>query len=198
MPQPELPTTSRSCGFDFGAEDFGEIEDADQAFGLAMLVGDDGVAGLPVGAAVQPCLVILRLELGFVLQQFGEEGLGIGADGLLQVRLQLGELGSVDVDGDLVRFAGQVVRSVAGDGKVEADAESEQEIAVLQREVGAACGDGAGTADVGGIVGGNEIGGAPGGDGRHAEELAQLFKLFFRASEADAVAGEEQRPLGIR
>ena len=54
MPEPELPTTRRSSGADLGAEDFGEVEDGDEAFGLAVLVGDDGVAGLPVGAAGEP------------------------------------------------------------------------------------------------------------------------------------------------
>ena len=110
--------------------------------------------------------------------------------------MELAELGGVDVDGDLVGFAGEVVRGVAGDGQVETDAEGEEEVAVLQGEVGAAGGDGAGAADVGGVVGGDEVGGAPGGDGGDAEELAELFELGFGAGEADAVAGEEQRALG--
>ena len=35
-------------------ENFGKIEDGDGADGLAVLVGDDGVAGFPVGTTGEP------------------------------------------------------------------------------------------------------------------------------------------------
>ena len=92
-------------------------------------------------------------------------------------------------------FAGEVLGGVAGDGEVETDAEGEEEVAVLEGEVGAAGGYRAGAADVGGVVGRDEIGGAPGGNGGNAEEGAELFELGLGAGEADAVAGEQERAL---
>src|ERR1700733_15539549 len=90
-------------------------------------------------------------------------------------------------------FAGKVLRSVTGDGHVEAGAEDKQKVAVLQSEVGSARGDIAGAADEGGHVRGNKVGGTPCGDGRDIKQKAKLGELFFRAGEASAVAGEEQR-----
>ena len=182
-------------GLYFGPEDLGQVKDGDQTLGLAVLVGHDGVARLPVGAAIEPRGSITRLELILVLEQFGQEGFGIGAYGLLQVGVELAELGGVDVDRNLVRLASEVLRGVAGDGEVEAHAEREQKIAVLQGEVGAAGGHGAGAADIGRIVRGDEVGGAPGGDSGDAEKLAKLLKLGLGAGETDAVAGEQQGAL---
>ena len=42
MPEPELPDDQAVFGRDLGAEHFGEIEDADQAFRLAVLVVTTG------------------------------------------------------------------------------------------------------------------------------------------------------------
>ncbi len=71
---------------DLVAEDFGEIEDADETFGFAVFVGDYGVAGLPVGATGKPSVDGAGLEQVLVLEELGEEELGVGADGLLHVR----------------------------------------------------------------------------------------------------------------
>jgi hypothetical protein len=160
------------------AEDFGEIEDRDQAFGLAVLVGDDGVAGLPVGAAGEPCVDIARLELVLVLEEFGEEGVASAQTGCCRCGCELAELGGVDVDDDLVGFAREVMRSVAGDGHVETYAEERRKSQFCRAKLAPRAATCAGTTDVGGIVGGNEVGGAPGGDGGDAEELAELFKLL--------------------
>ncbi len=143
-----------------------------------MLGSDDGVAGLPVDAAVVPGGVIVEADGVFLREEFGEEGAGVGADGLLEVGRELGELGGVDVYGDFVGLAGEVLRGVAGDGEVQADADGEEEVAVLQGEVGSAGGDGAGTADEGGLVGGDHVGGAPGGDGGNVEEVSELLELL--------------------
>lgn len=180
----------------FCADDFSEMEDGDFAVGVAVLGGDYWVAGFPVGAAGEPGVAVLRGDGGALAEELGEERFGVGADGLLDVGVELGELGGVDVDGDFVGFAGEVLGCVAGDGEVEADADGEEEVRVLEGKVGAASGDGSGAADVGGIAGGNEIGGAPGGNGGDVEELAELGELGLGVGETDAVAGEEQRALG--
>ena len=49
-------------GEGFGADDLGEVVDGDLAGGLAMLVGDDAVADLPVGAAGVPDGVFCVVE----------------------------------------------------------------------------------------------------------------------------------------
>ncbi len=186
-------------GLGFGADDLGEVEDGDQAFGLAVLVGDDVVAGLPLGGAlvpVGPAAVVDAFEGLELAQEFVEEGAGVGDYGLLKVWVELLKLGGVDVDGDLVGFAGEVLRGVAGEGHVETRTEDEEEVAVLEGEVGSAGGDVAGAADEGGDVRGNEVGGAPGGDGGDVEQQAQLGELLFGAGEAGAVADEEQRARG--
>ena len=103
-----------------------------------MLVGDDGVAGLPVGAAFQPRGDVVGFQVLLALEKLGKEDFRVGLDGLLEVGVEFGEFGGVDVDGCFPGFAGEVVGGVAGDGEVEADTDGEEEVGVLEGEVGSA------------------------------------------------------------
>ena len=111
--------------------------------------------------------------------------------------MQLGQLRRVNVHGGFVRLAGKILRRVAGDGEVEADADGQQQVAILQGEVGAARRHRAGPANKGRLVAGHHIRGAPGGDGGNLQERAKLLELSGGARQTDAVAGKEQRPLGL-
>jgi len=107
------------------------------------------------------------------------------------------ELGGVDVDGNFMGFAGEILRGIAGDGEIEPHTDGEKKVGVLEGEVGTAGGDGAGTADIGWVAGGNQIGRTPCRHGGDSEQRAQLFELLFSMGQADAIAGEEQRALGL-
>ena len=58
--------------FGLGADDLGEMEDRNQAFRLAVLVGDDWIAGLPIGAAGLPRRAVLGLDRGAVASTPGQ------------------------------------------------------------------------------------------------------------------------------
>ena len=122
------------------------------------------VARLPIGAAAIPGRSILQLDLIALAQAIRA--------GTLWHRTWMGcsrcgssflSSAAIDIDGDLVRLAGELVRRIAGDGEIEPHADGQQKIAVLQREVGSARGHRAGTADIERLIAGNQIGRAPGG-----------------------------------
>src|ERR1017187_10549963 len=100
-----------------------------------MLVRNHRVASLPIGAASEPRVNASRLEHVLVLEQLNEKGFCVGANRLLQIRVQLTQFGGVNVYRDLVGLASEVLRSVAGNGEVEPHADREQEVAILQRKV---------------------------------------------------------------
>ena len=126
------------------------------------------------------CDLCIWME-SFCRSNSSKKRLRVRADGLLQVRVKLLQFGRVDIDRGLVRFAGKILRSVPGDCEIEADADGQQEVAVLQREIGSPCGDRSRAADKGWIVAGNQIGRAPGGDGRNAQQLPGVVQTPFSA-----------------
>ena len=50
------------AGIGFAADHLGQMEDTHQAVGVAMLLGDDRVARLPIGAARIPYTVVAQAD----------------------------------------------------------------------------------------------------------------------------------------
>jgi len=109
------------------------------------------------------------------------------------MRVEFLQLGRVDIHSNLVSFARQVLRSIAGDRHVEPSSKNEQKVAVLQCEVCTTGSDISRTPNESGHIRRNKIGRAPGGDRGNIEQETKLVELLFGASEARSVSREEQR-----
>src|ERR1017187_2519787 len=107
----------------FRADNLGEVEDRNQALGLAKPVCHATVARLPVGGAPVPLgpagMIERLLHRPELRQQFLQERAELRNHRLLQVRVEFPELGRIDIDSYLMRLARQVLRSIAGDRSEE-------------------------------------------------------------------------------
>ena len=160
-----------------------------------MLCSNDRIAGLPVGAPVEPPLERTSLYPIALVQQLVDEGARIAANWLLQVGFQLAKFSRIHIDGNFVGFAGQILRCIAGNRKVQPHTDGQQEVRILQGEVGAARSDTSRSAHVGGILRRHQVRGAPCCHGGNVEKLAQHSELGLCAREPYAVAGKQQRTL---
>ena len=132
----------------FLPDDFGQVIDADAPFGLAML----GAA--PPGSASSNRRSALSTRRG-PSARWRSPGAAFRAGnapasaqiGRVDVRRELADLGRIDIHHHFVRGAGELIGRVAGDGEIQARADAQQEIAILQREVGAARRQRTGTPD---------------------------------------------------
>ena len=95
------------------------MEDADLALGFPVFTGHDWVASLPAGATLIPFGAVSGADRCALVQKLDKKVPGIRADGLMQVRVQLGKLGGVDVDGDPIGFAREILRGITRDRKIE-------------------------------------------------------------------------------
>ncbi len=78
--------------------------------------------------------------------------------------MKLLKLGWIDVYRRFVRFTGEILRSITCDCKIEAYADSKENVAILQGEIGSTRSDGARTSHKSRVVTWDKIGRAPRGN----------------------------------
>ena len=125
------------------------MEMADRAMARKRRAVIDGIAAFPVGAAGEPRPAALWSGRLRERQKSVDERLGVGLDAHVETvhAIEFREFGRVHVDNDLTRAAAKFLGVVRGHDVVEARADRDQEICVLNREIGRAKGDDARLAD---------------------------------------------------
>ena len=118
-------------GVRLGAKNLSEIKDAYLAVWLSVLVGHHWIACLPVDAARIPGCMIFQSNGILLYKQFPQKGPCVGTDGRLQMRIELGQLGRVDVNRGLAGFEGEIVRRIDCDCEVEPHPNGKQKVAIL-------------------------------------------------------------------
>jgi len=92
---------------------------------------------------------------------------------------------------------GRNPRVVGSDDVVQSAADGNQQVAVLHREIARAQCNDTGSAGTKRMVGGNQIEGVPSSRNRHLEPFGGGEQGVCSASQADAVAGQNQRTFGM-
>jgi len=177
-------------------------EGVDEAVGVDLgrvfpvLGEDDGVTLEPGFALGEPVAMAGRFAVGDGGEEAGEEIGEVGVDGEVGFYGRLLEFERVDVDDGLEGGAGEVLPVVADEADVEAAAEDEEKVGVLDGEVPGAVADGAGESGVAGVRFPEEIARVEGGDGGDAEFVERLEEDVVAAAEADAGAGVDDGSFG--
>src|SRR6516162_6424315 len=98
---------------------------------------------------------------------------------------------AVNIDSRLIRTTSEILWGVAGDGKVQANANGNQKIRILQGEIGSPRGDRTRPPDVEGVITRYQIGCAPSGGSGNSKQLPELFKFTFGLRQTNTVSGKE-------
>ena len=148
--------------------------DAHIAIRLAVLVGNNRIFRLPIGASRLPRAAVLLLHGGTQPEKFVNERACVGRNWILYMRRELSKFGRVYVHHCFVTPACQVLGSIAGYRKIQTNPNCEQEVTVLERKVRSPCRDGPRTSYIKGIIACNQVSGAP---RRHDGNFQQFYEV---------------------